>query len=43
MPMLAAASDLSNRFSPKERESRAFMPTPVPEPTAIIRLWRGKA
>ena len=29
--------------SPRERESRALTPTQVPEETAIIRLWIGKA
>ena len=29
--------------SPKERDSSALTPTQVPEETAIIRLWMGKA
>ena len=34
---------MSCRFSPKDRDKRALMPTAVPAPTAIIRFWRGKA
>ena len=30
-------------FSPKDFESNAFIPTPVPEPTAIIKFCSGKA
>ena len=33
----------SNFFSPKDLESRAFIPTPVPTPTAIIKFCTGKA
>ena len=43
MPAPAARSAISCFFSPRERDSRALMPTAVPAPTAIIRLWSGKA
>ena len=43
MPVLAALSTISWFFSPRERESRALMPTAVPVPKAIIRFCRGKA
>ena len=43
MPVLAAWSAISWRFSPKDRESSALMPTAVPPPTAIIRFCSGKA
>ena len=43
MPTLAAWSAFSCRFSPRDRETRAFMPTPVPPAMAIIRVCRGKA
>ena len=42
-PVFAAASDRSNFLSPRERDSSALMPTPVPDPRAIIRFCRGKA
>ena len=41
MPILAALSARSNCFSPKDLDSSAFMPTPVPEPTAIIIICSG--
>ena len=43
IPVLAALSAMSCRFSPKERDSSALMPTAVPPPKAIIRFCRGKA
>ena len=43
IPAPAARSAISCFFSPRERESSALMPTAVPAPTAIIRLWRGNA
>ena len=43
MPVLAARSAMAWFFSPRDRESRALMPTAVPEPKAIIRFCRGKA
>ena len=43
IPVFAALSDSSNFFCPKARERRALIPTPVPDPTAIIRPCRGNA
>ena len=43
IPVLAAWSALSCSLAPRERESRAFIPTVVPAQTAIIRFCRGKA
>ena len=43
MPVLAARSAFSCSLAPRDRESRAFMPTAVPAHTAIIRFCRGKA
>lgn len=43
IPVFAAAFASSNRFSPRDLDSSAFIPTPVPEPNAIIRLYIGNA
>ena len=43
MPVLAARSAISCFFSPRDRDSRAFMPTPVPLATAIISVCSGNA
>ena len=43
MPLFAAASDRSNRFSPSDLDRIALIPTPVPELTAIIMLCSGNA
>ena len=43
MPVLAARSAMAWFFSPRDRDSRALMPTAVPAPKAIIRFCRGKA
>ena len=43
MPFTAARLALSWFFSPRLRDSRALMPTPVPTLTAIIRFCTGKA
>ena len=37
-PTLATSSAPSRFFSPRRRESRAFIPTPVPVAKAIIRF-----
>ena len=42
-PLTAALSALSKFFSPRLRDSRALIPTPVPEATAIIRFCTGNA
>ena len=41
--MFAAASDFSNLRSPRDLDSMALIPTPVPEPTATIIVWSGNA
>ena len=41
--MLAARSARSCSLAPRDRESRAFIPTVVPAHTAIIRFCNGKA
>ena len=43
MPLTAAFWAASWFCSPKDRERRALTPTQVPEETAIIRFWMGKA
>ena len=42
-PFSAVRLARSNSRSPRDRESRAFTPTPVPTATEIIRFWKGKA
>ena len=41
--MLAVWLALSKFFSPSDLESSAFIPTPVPAPTAIRSVCSGKA
>lgn len=41
--MLAVRSAFSKFFSPRDLESSAFIPTPVPAPTAIRSVCSGKA
>ena len=40
---MAAASDRSIFFSPRDFYRRALIPTPVPEPTATISVCMGNA
>ena len=42
-PWLAAQSASAWRFSPSLLATRELIPTPVPTPTAIIRVWIGNA
>ena len=42
-PLFAASSARSNRFSPSDLDKSALIPTPVPDPTAIIMLCSGNA
>ena len=42
-PLVAARLARSKSFAPSALDSSAFIPTPVPVATAIIRFWIGKA
>ena len=43
IPFPATLFTFSAFFSPKLFDNRAFNPTPVPTPTAIIKICIGKA
>lgn len=43
IPLPATLLTFSIFFSPKLFESKAFKPTPVPTPTAIIKICMGNA
>ena len=38
-PVVAASLASRNCFAPSLRDTRAFMPTPVPTATAICSIW----